>query len=77
MDAVLALMNAVFLAFVVSTMFGVGLATNTAQLTAVLRNARWLIGALGASLVAVPPIGWGLAAWLGKRGIAAPTEVTD
>ncbi|MCP4303703.1 MAG: bile acid:sodium symporter [bacterium] len=61
MDAVLVLMNAVFLAFVVSTMFSVGLATTVAQLTAVLRNARWLVGALLASLVAVPVIGWGLA----------------
>ena len=61
MDAVLALMNAVFLAFVVSTMFSVGLATTVPQLTAVLRNTRWLGGALLASLVAVPLIGWGLA----------------
>ena len=61
MDAVLALMNAVFLAFVVSTMFNVGLQTTWSQLTAVLGNLRWLVGALLASLVAVPLIGWGLA----------------
>ena len=61
MDAVLALMNAVFLTFVVSTMFNVGLATTVSQLGAVLRNGRWLGGALIASVVAVPLVGWGLA----------------
>lgn len=61
MEAVLAVMNSVFLAFVVSTMFNVGLQTTWQQLTAVLGNVRWLAGALLASLVAVPLIGWGLA----------------
>ncbi len=61
MEAVLALMNAIFLAFVVSTMFNVGLQTTLEQLSAVLSNIRWLLGALLASLVAVPVIGWGLA----------------
>jgi len=56
MDAALALMNAVFLTFVVSTMFNVGLATTVPQLAAVLRNARWLGGALIASMVVVPLI---------------------
>ncbi|MDJ0497428.1 MAG: bile acid:sodium symporter [Acidimicrobiia bacterium] len=60
-DAVLAVMNAVFLAFVVSTMFNVGLQTTWEQLSAVLANLRWLLGAVLASLVAVPLIGWGLA----------------
>jgi len=70
MDAVLALMNAVFLAFIVSTMLNVGLVTSIDQLTGILRNARWLAAALVASLVAVPLIGWGVAEVFPLEGAA-------
>ena len=51
MDAVLVLMNAVFLAFVVSTMFSVGLATTVPQLTIFVQLVTQVV----------------LASWLGKR----------
>jgi BASS family bile acid:Na+ symporter len=70
MDAILALMNAVFLAFIVSTMLNVGLVTSMDQLSGVLRNVRWLGGALVASLVVVPLIGWGLAEAFPLEGAA-------
>ncbi len=54
MDAILALMNAVFLAFIVSTMFHVGLITTLEHLVGVVRDVRWLAGAIVASLVLVP-----------------------
>ena len=52
MDAVLALMNAVLLAFIVSTMLNVGLAATVRRVTGVLHNARWLVGALVVLLIA-------------------------
>lgn len=51
MDAVLVLMNAAFLAFVIPTMFSVGLATTVPQLTIFVQLVTQVV----------------LASWLGKR----------
>ncbi|MBT8247882.1 MAG: bile acid:sodium symporter, partial [Acidimicrobiia bacterium] len=61
MDAILTILNAIFVAFVVSTMFHVGLTTTIEHLAGVVRNVWLMVGALVASLVAVPLLGWGIA----------------
>ncbi|NNC93775.1 MAG: bile acid:sodium symporter [Acidimicrobiia bacterium] len=61
METILFLLNVVFLVFIVSTMLSVGLGTTVPHLVKVLNDVRWLGGALVASLIAVPLIGWGLA----------------
>ncbi|MDP9868030.1 MULTISPECIES: bile acid:sodium symporter [Streptosporangium] len=65
MTALQPLFNAVTVIFIVATMFAAGLATTLSALRAVLTDLPLLLLALLANLVAVPLLGWGIAALFG------------
>ncbi|MEU1734011.1 bile acid:sodium symporter [Streptosporangium sp. NPDC020145] len=62
MNALQPLFNAITVIFIAVTMFAGGLATTLSALRTVLTDLRLLALALLANLVAVPLLGWGLAA---------------
>jgi len=61
MEAIEVIFNAVLITFIVSTMFGVGLSTTFSGLGSVFTNGWFVLGALVASLIAIPLLGWGIA----------------
>ncbi|WP_433412578.1 bile acid:sodium symporter [Microtetraspora malaysiensis] len=65
MDTLHLLFNAVTVIFIATTMFAAGLGATLPELRAVLANPPLLLLALAANLVAVPLLGWGVAALFG------------
>lgn len=62
MSEILASLNGAFtLAFVVTSMFGLGLGLTVRDLLAPLGNLRLLLSALGINFLLVPAVAWGLA----------------
>jgi BASS family bile acid:Na+ symporter len=66
MSAVIASLTSAFtLAFVITSMFGLGLGLTPGELIAPLRDLRFLAGALAASFLIVPAAAWALAQLFG------------
>ncbi|MGV9304249.1 MULTISPECIES: bile acid:sodium symporter family protein [unclassified Nonomuraea] len=65
MDTLQLLFNAVTVVFIAATMFAAGLGATLSALRAVFANVLLLVLVLLANLVAVPLLGWGLAALFG------------
>jgi len=59
------LTSAITLAFVITSMFGLGLGLTPREIAAPLKNLRFLAGALAASFLVVPAAAWGLARLFG------------
>jgi BASS family bile acid:Na+ symporter len=64
-DVVVSLTSAFTLAFVIASMFGLGLGLTPREIVAPLRNLRFLTGALAASFLIVPAAAWALARLFG------------
>jgi bile acid:Na+ symporter, BASS family len=65
MEFVIAAFNIVLVVFIGSTMLAAGLGTRVEDLLTVLRRGSLLLLVLGANLVVVPLLGWGVAAAFG------------
>ncbi|GAA3517411.1 BASS family bile acid:Na+ symporter [Streptosporangium album] len=65
MDTLHLLFNAIAVIFIATTMFTAGLGATLPELRAVLADPPLLLLALAANLVAVPLLGWGVAALFG------------
>ncbi len=61
MEVLQTVFEAVVVIFIVATMFGVGLSTTFGGLGNVFTNGWFVLGALVASLLAIPLLGWGIA----------------